>query len=180
MLKQPEEILVQQLRLGSSMAFEQLHHQYHRALFNVIFQVVKDPIEAQDILQDAFVKIWQRFDNYDPQRGRLYTWMASLTRRMAIDFVRTTRPIFISLEPGALPAEPAYWLSTNGISVKHLVRQVLTPDQWQLIELAYWQGYTYEEVADRLDIPLGTVKSRIRKSLFLLRPLFDIEYRLSA
>ena len=143
MIPYPEDTLVQQLRQGEPLAFEQLYHHYHRALFGVILLIVKDPLEAQDILQDAFVKIWQRFDSYHPERGRLYTWMATLARRMAIDFVRDPRRIFITLAPGVILIEPSHWPSTNGIGVKPLVRETLTPIQWQAIELAYWQGYTY-------------------------------------
>ena len=179
MKKYSSETLVFQLRQGDQQAFQQLYKRYHTALLGVITRIVKDPIEAQDLLQDAYLKVWQRIHYYDPQRGSLFNWLLTIARNTALDASRRGKCVqFTSLVAlDTLPVAMSHWPVTDIIGVEHLVRQLLLPHQWQVIDLAYWQGYTYSEIADQLEVPLGTVKSRVRQSLIRLRPYFYCRYR---
>ena len=175
MKKYTPETLVFRVRQGDQQAFQQLYENYHTALLGVITQIVKDPLEAQDLLQDTYLKVWQRFHYYDSQQGGLFNWLLSIARNTALDALRRGKCVqFISLvELDTLPVAMSYQPVTDIIGVEHLVRQLLLPHQWQVIDLAYWQGHTYREIADQLALPLGTVKSRVRQSLIRLRPYFD-------
>lgn len=171
------ETLTAPLRGGDERAFQHLYGQYRTALLGVITQIVKDPTEAQDLLQDTYVKSWQRFHYYDPQQGGLFNWLLTIARNTALDALRRGKGVqFTSLTAlDTLPVTMSHWPATDIIGVEHLVRQLLLPHQWQVIDLAYWQGYTYREIANQLVLPLGTVKSRVRQALIRLRPHFDYQ-----
>ncbi len=170
-----EEILVLQLHQGNKEAFQHLYISYRRALLGVITTIVGHSGEAEDLLQDTYVKVWQRFRYYDAGQGGLFNWMFNIARNTAIDAVRRRKSVqFTSYtELDIFPEIVSYPLTTDAIGVEHLVKQVLLPQQWQIINLAYWHGYTHSEIADKLVLPLGTVKSRVRQSLIRLRPLFN-------
>lgn len=170
-----EKVLVWQLRQGDKKAFQHLYISYRRALLGVITTIVGHSGEAEDLLQDTYVKVWQRFRYYDAEQGGLFNWMLNIARNTAIDAIRRRKSVqFISYaELEMSPAIVSYLLTSDAIGVEHLVKQVLLPQQWQIINLAYWHGYTYAEIADKLVLPLGTVKSRVRQSLIRLRPLFS-------
>ena len=170
-----EQTLVAQLRRGEKNAFHQLHRRYRVALLGSIQLIVNDAEQANDLLQDTFVKVWQRFHLYDPAKSGLFNWLLTVARHTALDFARRNKLICVPLEAEAdqLLSASYCWQPTTIVGVKDMVEQQLEPAQWQVIELAYWQGYTYAEIADYLAMPLGTVKSRIRQSLRQLRPLFD-------
>ena len=172
------ETLIAHLRGGDERAFQYLYEHYRTALLGVITQIVKDPIEAEDLLQDTFVKSWQRFHYYNPQQGGLFNWLLTIARNTALDALRRGKCVQFTSPVGldTLPVAMSYHPVTDIIGVEHLVRQLLLPHQWQVIDLAYWQGYTYSEIADQLTLPLGTVKSRVRQSLIRLRPYFDCRY----
>ncbi|GAB3640619.1 RNA polymerase sigma factor [Spirosoma arcticum] len=168
-------MLVIQLRQGDRGAFQQLYLNYYVALLGTINHIVKDPIEAEDLLQDTYVKVWIRFQQYDSEQSGLFNWLFNIARNTALDALRRRKinPVTLCQELIGLPMTPSCLPVTDIIGVEHLVRQVLQPQQWQVVNLAYWYGYSYPEIADHLALPLGTVKTRIRQSLIRLRPLFD-------
>ncbi len=171
-----EKTFVFSLRLGDKQAFEQLYCRYCRALSGVINGIIKDPVEAQDLLHDTYLKAWQRFGSYDPQRGGVFNWLLNIARNTALDAIRRRKLVYVTAYPETdrLPTTMSGWPVTDTIDVERIVRQRLKPQQWQVIELAYWYGYTRQEIADQLALPVGTVKTRIHQSLIRLRPLFDI------
>jgi RNA polymerase sigma-70 factor (ECF subfamily) len=173
-----EKVLVVHLRQGDQKAFQHLYGSYRRSLFGVINTIVNDSNEAEDLLQDTFVKIWQRFYRYDPEKGTLFNWMLNVARNTALDTVRRRRLVQYTpyIEPDTLPEILTYLPVIDGIGVAYLARQTLLPHQWKVIHLAYWQGYSYPEIATQLALPLGTVKSHVRQSLIRLRPLFNTKY----
>jgi RNA polymerase sigma-70 factor (ECF subfamily) len=170
-----EEVLVVHLRQGDQKAFQHLYRSYRRSLLGVINTIVNASNEAEDLLQDTFVKIWQRFYRYDPERGTLFNWMLNVARNTALNSVRRRRLIQYTpaVAPDTLPEALTYLPVIDGIGVAYLARQTLLPHQWKVIHLAYWQGYSYPEIATLLVLPLGTVKSHVRQSLIRLRPLFN-------
>jgi len=176
-LEYTESELIELLKLKSERAYNYLYDHYAAAIYGVICKTIGDADEAADLMQDAFVKIWKHIDQYDESKGRLFTWMINIARNMAIDFIRSSRSRNSSrteaLNDTTPLAAPGF---TDHIKTDHLglskVINELTIEQQKIIDLAYFQGYTQEEIAKELDMPLGTVKSRARAALLKLKHLF--------
>ena len=173
-IKYTEEELVYQLGLRNQQAFSYLYDNYAPALNAVIYRMVKDQALSEDILQEAFVKIWNNFDSYDKIKGRLFTWMVNITRNLAIDTMRSKgykkqnkisgdENSVNNLQDGNTGIEK---FDSIGVA-KQLIN--LKPDQRQIIDLAYFQGYTQDEISKQLAIPLGTVKTKMRMAILELR-----------
>ncbi|WP_395047106.1 RNA polymerase sigma factor [Flavobacterium sp.] len=164
--------LVILIKNRNQKAFEYLYDNYAKAIFGVIHSIVEDVEESEDILQKTFLKIWDHFDSYDPSKGRLYTWMLNISRNMSIDYKRSKH----NKNKTQNTDQNVYTLnniatledSLDTIGLKKIVEKLKT-EYLILIELAYYKGYTQEEISKELDIPVGTVKTRIRKALLILR-----------
>ncbi|GAB3956417.1 sigma-70 family RNA polymerase sigma factor [Spirosoma harenae] len=169
---QIEQNLVLDLKSGSSAAFTKLYDNYSPALYGFLLRLVKDPERAQDLLQDAFIKIWSNIHAYNPQQGRLFTWLLTVTRNVAFDELRAqkARPITQSTD-AAVISEVCYSGISEGTVQQALVSQ-LAPKHREVVELVYYREYTKQEVADELKLPLGTVKTRFRMALQHLKQLF--------
>lgn len=172
-----EEDLVESLKQNDRTAYEYLYDRYSGALFSVICKVLRDDEKAEDVMQDAFLKIWKSIKSYDPAKGRLFTWMLNIARNSAIDAVRSEgrKPGMddISENLDRTEINASYQPSTSTIDLKALVDK-LRPERKVLVDMVYFQGYTQEEVSKKLDIPLGTVKSRIRTALQDLKLYYNI------
>jgi RNA polymerase sigma factor (sigma-70 family) len=167
--------LVAALRQKENQAFSYLYDHYSGALYGIIKQIVTDTELSNDVLQETYVNIWRRIDTYDAGRGRLFTWMLNIARNAAIDktrskgFQQSQRQI--SLADGEMiPAivRPG----VDDLGLKKMILK-LKDEQRLLIDLSYFQGFTHEQIAKALDIPLGTVKTRIRSALTQLRALLS-------
>ena len=174
--KYTEQELVSLLLIQNDQAFSYLYDNYSPALFGVICQIVSDKEIASDVLQDVFINIWRKISSYDKTKGRLFTWMLNIARNAAIDKVRS-RPYKDSLKNQPLTENvnstvPNYVVDPeiNDVGLKKLVNK-LKGEYRQLIELSYFQGFTHEEIAKILNLPLGTVKTRIRSALMQLRTM---------
>lgn len=174
-----ESELVTQLKTNSRSAFEYLYDHYSAALYGVILKIVKDEERAADVLQESFLKIWRNIDSYSAEKGTLFTWMLNVARNRAIDLLRTEGRseqkvirLDISVETEQDPAE-GWSHFIYEMDVKDWVMR-LSPEHRIPIELVYFQGFTHEEVAEKLSMPLGTVKSRIRRALQKLRLAFAV------
>lgn len=164
------------MRLRDEKAFAYLYDHYAAALYSVVNTVVTDKELANDVLQSVFINIWRRFDTYDPAKGRLFTWMMNIARNAAIDEVRSkaynntkrNQPLPESNEIAGAITGPV--IQDTGL--KKVLGKL--KEEWRvLVDLAYYQGYTHEEIAKTLDLPLGTVKTRIRSALIHLRTLLQ-------
>lgn len=169
-----EHELVTALRQKEDDAFGYLYDHYAAALHGVIRQIVGDTELGNDVLQETFVNIWKRIDSYDAAKGRLFTWMLNIARNAAIDktrskgFQQSQRQIPLdgeTIQPSVRPGIDDYGLK------KVILR--LKDEQRLLVDLSYFQGYTHEQIATALHIPLGTVKTRIRSALTQLRALLS-------
>jgi len=174
-----EQALIERLQAGERAAFAELYDRYGRNLYAVIFDIVKLETEAENILQDSFVKIWRNIGRYDVAKGRLYTWLVVIARRMALDFVRTNyfleRKTIQSTETAVSIESPAPEMQRlEHIGLKTAVGR-LEPKLKQVIDLQYFMGYSQQEVADETGLPLGTVKSRTRAALLYLRQHLNSE-----
>jgi RNA polymerase sigma factor (sigma-70 family) len=169
-----ENELVAALRQKDNGAFTYLYDHYSGALYSVIRQIVPDAEVGSDVLQETFVNIWRRIESYDESKGRLFTWMLNIARNAAIDktrskaFQQSQKQVPLdgeTIQPGVRPG-------IDDIGLKKLIYK-LKEEQRQLIDLSYFQGYTHEQIAQALHIPLGTVKTRIRSALTQLRALLS-------
>ncbi|MVN79234.1 sigma-70 family RNA polymerase sigma factor [Hymenobacter sp. HMF4947] len=136
---------------------------YHKALQATIWRIVRDESLAQDVLQESMLKFWLSFPAYDSRKGRLFTWALNIARNLAIDRLRMARQTSQRSQP--LTEELTSTLTAASFNPDHIgVRDWLTllsPADRQLLEVLYFQGFTHTEAADELQLPLGTVKTRI-------------------
>jgi RNA polymerase sigma factor (sigma-70 family) len=174
-----EERLVSGIRSGNKAAMEQLYKMYASSLMGIITRIVKFDEVAEDILQDTFVKIWKSIAQYDSSKGRLFTWMANLAKNTAIDQIRSkyyTHAVktdtISNPQIDILDKHNHFQLRIDVIDLKQLTGN-LKPDQKQIIDLFYFEGYTHVEVAEVLNIPLGTVKTKIRQAIIALRKYYN-------
>lgn len=169
-----EAELVYSLKQREKSAFDYLYTQYSGALYSVILNIITDKETGSDILQDVFVKIWKQLDQYDPSKGRLFTWMLNVARNAAIDFTRgkqfKNNRQNIELNEGFSAIAESETINMDNIGLIATVKKL--PEEYQkLITLAYFKGFTQDEIAREENIPLGTVKTRIRKGLIELKKL---------
>jgi RNA polymerase sigma factor (sigma-70 family) len=171
-----EQELVLLLKQRSREAFSYLYDNYSAALNTIIINVVNDAETAADVLQEVFVKIWKQIELYDTGKGRLFTWMLNIARNAAIDMVRSKS--FNNNKQNRELTETVYGsagntsISTDTIGLKTKVYQ-LKEDYRILVELSYFQGFTQDEISKQLNIPLGTVKTRLRAALIQLKQLMQ-------
>ena len=174
-IKYSEQELVALLKEQNNDAFNYLYDHYSGALFTIINQIVPDKVTASDVLQEVFVNVWRKISTYDETKGRLFTWMLNVARNAAIDKVRSkgyrdnqrTQPIAEGENAGmSISSNPV----VNDVGLKKVLT-TLNEEYRKLIDLSYFQGFTHEEIAKMLGIPLGTVKTRIRTAISQLRTL---------
>jgi RNA polymerase sigma-70 factor (ECF subfamily) len=176
-VKYSEEELVLALKRNERAAFEYLYDHYSGALFNIISKTLRDEERAADVLQESFLKIWKNIASYNPEKGRLFTWIMNIARNGAIDAARAEgrKPAMSDIEETAVLNErDSYEDSQTVSSDMKAIIDMLRPERKILIDMAYFQGYTHEEISDELSIPLGTVKSRIRTALQELKQYFAV------
>lgn len=173
-----EEELVGLLSKKDRKGMSILYDNYSGALYGVICKVLADEELAQDTLQEVFVKIWQRFDNYDTSKGKLFTWMLNIARNAAIDVTRsknfkkdaktnsTDKSVYDGNEPSETP-------KIDHIGLKEILK-TLKPEHKEIIDLIYFNGYTQAETAEELGIPLGTVKTRVKLAMKHLREVVTL------
>ena len=158
------------LKDRDSKAFSYLYDNYSGALLGIISQIIDDMDLSNDVLQEVFINIWRKIESYDPIKGRLFTWMLNIARNASIDVLRSksyqnnrnNQEITESFSGGFAT------MKLDDVGLKRVLSQ-LKSEHRVLIELAYFKGYTHEEISEIEDIPLGTVKTRIRNALLQLR-----------
>jgi RNA polymerase sigma-70 factor (ECF subfamily) len=171
-----DEELVARVADGHEPALLELYQRHARAVYSLARYIVRDEAMGEDITQEVFMTLWQKAYLFEPTRGRFSTWLLNITRHRAIDVLRQQRrriqpavsldaspQVQESMAAGSRPDDPGREL--------HLLLRTLPDNQRQVIELSYFHGYTHEEIAGQLNLPAGTVKSRI---LLGLRKLRDI------
>lgn len=174
--------IVALLREQPSSGLAQLYDRYGRLVFSVVLRIVHDHGVAEEVTQDVFVRCWRTIDRYDPQRGSLATWLMSIAHHRAIDELRSRRSKQRHREISDEELQPAAFHDPgidDAIMRDEVQKGLRTlPDaQRAVIELIFWQGLTRREVADRLQLPLGTVHTRLRLGMNKLRELFGPLFR---
>ena len=176
--------LIRRIKKREEAALQTLYQKYAGALLHQIQKIISNGEAAEEILQDVFVKIWKKIDQYDENRSRFFTWMSQIARNTAIDTARLvsfqrnkeTESIDALVNVDAQLKEKAF----NKIPDTGL-QQVLSkidPEHRELIEYLYFRQYTQKETAEALGIPLGTVKTRLRKAISILREILTPEQML--
>jgi RNA polymerase sigma factor (sigma-70 family) len=172
-----DSALIVALQNKESTAFEYLYQNYKGALFTVIHQIIPDKDDAGDVLQEAFTTIWKNIDKYDASKGRLFTWMFNVSRNCAINTTRSKNyksqqkndsiDNYVNYTGNAETAS----ININTIGLRKQV-QLLREEYRKVLELSYFTGLTHDEIAATLNIPVGTVKTRIRNAIIELRKHF--------
>lgn len=170
------ENLVAGLKKGDEQAFSELYDRYSAALNGVIMRFIPDQDAAADILQDTFIKIWKNIESFDDTKGTIFTWMLNIARNSSIDAIRKSkkggvkeiRSIDDHVHAAGVAAQ-----SVNTIGLAQLLEK-LPSEQRIMIEYQYFNGFTQQETAEELGLPLGTVKTRTRIALRELRKFFSL------
>ena len=159
--------------------FARLYDAYHKALYGVLHRIVENEELAADLLQEAFIKFWNHAQRYEPGKGSVFTWMLNISRNLAIDKLRSA-DYKVSKQNQNLENNVHKIDSAGGVTgeqdptgLKELVA-TLPPEHRQLVSMAYFEGYTQVEIGQKLDMPLGTVKTRLRAAIKSLRSHFSV------
>ena len=174
--KYSELELVTQLKLKDAQAFSYLYDNYSAAIMGVIYKMTENTELSEDILQEVFIKIWNNFDNYDSSKGKLFTWMLNIARNLTIDNLRSKsykKQQQIHGDENSVSNIEAETAGMSQFDILVLRKKIdkLKPEQKIIIDLAYFGGYTQDQIATETKIPLGTVKTRMRSAIIELRTL---------
>ena len=180
--------LLKRIARKDPVALSLLYDQYNRLLFGLLLSILKQKTEAEDLLQEVFSNIWEKADQYDPDRGTGYTWIVSLTRNKGIDRLRSKvykeqkkqstsldddnvyHPLFSSENN---PLEDTI-LSDRAEMLRNALQKI-SEKQRKVIQISYFDGLSQSEISDEYDIPLGTVKTRMRDGMMKLREILSGE-----
>ncbi len=170
------EDLIRLVALGDEAAFEELYDAVAPRVFGLVRRVVRDPAQSQEVTQEVFVDIWQQATRFDADRGRAMSWILVIAHRRAVDRVRASQSSMDrDLRQGIKEYQESYDDVADTVETRMESERVqqalktLTGPQEEAIRLAYYGGYTHQEVAELLKIPVGTVKTRIRDGMIRLR-----------
>ncbi len=168
-----EREIITLLDKGDRRAIDLAYKNYGNAIYGIIIRIVKSKEVAEEVLQDVFVKIWKNAGRYNKSKGRLFTWFANIARNASIDSIRTARTKREAKTASIENHVNDTIYGTTEISIEDMglkkIIDSLDEKHRLLIDMAYFQAYTHSELAKELNIPIGTVKSRIRLAIKQLR-----------
>ncbi len=172
---QSDEQITELLRRRETSAMTVLYDKYSGALFGAILRVVHSQEIAEEVLQDTFTKVWRNFESYNAEKGRLFTWLINIARNSAIDatrlkgYNRQNQPLENVVN--TIDNQQSTTTNPETIGLRELTEK-LSPEYKDLIDLIYFKGFTQSEAAEALNIPLGTVKTRVRAAMSRLKEFF--------
>lgn len=182
--------LMARIKARDASALSELYDHYNRLLFGLILSILKKREEAEDILQEVFTKIWQQAEKFDLEKGTVYTWIVTLTRNRSIDRLRSKVYKEQKKQSTSLNDEDVFHplysdesdplentiLTERAMKVHEALNQI-SEKQRKVLQVAYFSGMSQSEISEEFDIPLGTVKTRMRDGMIKLRELLakDIE-----
>ena len=175
----PLSSLIQRVGRGDQSAFSDLYDRVAPLVHGVVLRIVRDPSQSEEVVQEVFVELWRIAPRFDPEKGTVSSWVATIAHRRAVDRVRSEQSARNRIERESARVErPHDEVAESVVAVdqtqfeRRRVRRALnrlTSMQREAVELAYFGGYTYREVAVLLDVPEGTIKTRIRDGMIRLR-----------
>lgn len=173
--------LLTAISAGDETALGLLYDRYSSILFGLLLRIIHNRAEAEDVLQEIFVQVWQRASNFDESRGKAFTWLVTLARSRAIDRLRALGSRERAAENAARETEDVIFdaeqnaiLKQRGAVVRRALAE-LSAEQQEVLKLAYFDGFSQSEIAEKLNSPLGTVKTRMRTGMMRLRELLGAE-----
>lgn len=171
--------LMKSIKQKDQFAFSALYEQYSPVVYTMLLRMLKSTAETEDVMQEVFLQIWNKARSFAEEKGSVYTWVMTIARRKAIDRIRTRAggiPLNTDSVEAATVPDAAYTSNplTSAISAEYeqFMRNglaVLGGDERTVIELSYYEGFTQSQIAQQLDMPLGTVKTRMRQGMMTLR-----------
>ena len=174
-----DRTLLRRIIARDETAVAELYDRHGRMVYSLVLRILRTPSDAEDVVQEVFVRVWTRADTYDERLGSPAAWLMRVARNRAIDRFRSKRArgdheAAAEVRHDDARSDPAGnpETLTQGAATAHAVRDALRalPEaQRMLIEAAFFEGYTHQELADRFRVPLGTVKTRIRTGMMALR-----------
>ena len=178
-----DEALITAIAGGAVWAMEPLYQRYSRILYSLVYRMVADHQVTEDLLQDSFLSVWRRASSYSPQSGAARSWLVSIVHHRTIDYLRGVRRRSVMKETPWEETEldehvsfpdvwDEAWRSVQSSQVRAALMKIPT-EQRMVIELAYFQGWTHTEIAEGCQIPLGTVKARMRLGLSHLKRFLE-------
>ncbi len=176
-MKFAESQIVEMLHQNDKRVIAIIYDQYAASLYGVVVRIVQSEEIAQDVMQDAFVKIWKKGTTYDSSKGTLFTWLLNITRNTAIDKLRSAgfrkRSKNQGIDDLVYNKVSSRGTNPDEIGVKELLNN-LDEKYREVVNMIYFRGFTQKEVSEELNIPLGTVKTRLRIALRELREIFEV------
>ena len=174
-VKDDEGSLVAAAKGGDITAFETLVGRYERKIFRLAQNITQNKEDAEDVMQETYLKVWKMADKFDPAQASPITWMVAIARNRAIDIVRKRGEISIEEEPEAqnVPSESPAPLARREMTEE--LRRLLSclgkldPEKQRIVLLAYYSGWSREQLSTKLDIPVNTIKTWLRRSLLEIR-----------
>mgnify|MGYP003112672149 FL=1 len=178
------------IQARDASALSELYDNYNRLLFGLILSILKKREEAEDTLQEVFTQIWEKAEQFDLERGTVYTWIVSLTRNKSIDRLRSKVYKEQKKQSTSLDNEDVFYplysdetdpleqtILTDRAKIVRDALDKISDKQRKVLQVAYFNGMTQSEISEEYDIPLGTVKTRMRDGMMKLRELLakDIE-----
>lgn len=179
-----DDAILQAFSYGrSEWALEQLYVRYKQYMYGLAYRILRDSYLAEDVIQDVFLTLWHKAFSYQKELGSLKSWLQTIVRNRALDKIRSSMYREYQFTP-LLPAngqdiashEAEMWQQVWGGEQANLIRKALSElpvEQRQVIEMNYFAGYAHAEIARRLQVPIGTVKGRIRLGLAKIKPLLQ-------
>jgi len=174
-----QEELLEQIYKKDSKAFTSLYDMYSKSLYGVIFNLLKNKEEAEDVLQEVFVKIWKNIDSYNESKGRFFTWILNIARNTSIDRLRSKdhnknlKNLSVDNFVHILDHNATVVNKIDAIGIREFIKK-LKPTCVRIIELLFFKGYTQQEASDELAMPLGTVKTQNRNCINDLRTILEV------
>lgn len=175
-----DEDLISEVEDSDPRAFAALYDRHGRAAYSLAYRIMGERQAAEDLVQEAFLKVWRSSGGYRADRGSVRTWILSIVHHRGIDLLRSlssrqrTRERFEATAEKSQPSEAfnEVWKNSQRDQVREALR-TLPEEQLKILELAYFSGYTHVEIAEMLDLPLGTVKGRMRLGLKKVKSYFE-------
>lgn len=174
--------LLQRIARGDSQAFELLYDQVANSVFGIVRRVLRDPAQSEEVTQEVLIEVWRTSTRFDPARGSASSWILTMAHRRAIDRVRSAQASVDRDQRSAQRDHVAdFDVVAEQVETRLEQEQVrrclgtLTELQNESVRLAYYGGYTYREVSELLDVPLGTIKTRLRDGLIRLRDCLGVQ-----
>ncbi len=175
-----QDQLVIRIKARETEAFSYLYDHYSGAIYGSISRIIGDEDVAQEVLQDAFMKFWEKIEQYDSSKGRFFTWMVNISRNLAIDKLRSKemkkvgKTDNIETYVSGIERDNLSHLSVDTIGLKEMLTSLREEERF-ILEMVYFKGYTQSEISKEFDIPLGTIKTRLKMALKNIRVVLQVE-----